>query len=145
MSYLRINPHSPPLLWQHGQVPPLKLAPGFGAYQQTGDWSWEFFGPNADAFLAPADSAPQPAPVLGMSGDCGCGGTCGGCGGHDHGMGQTSGGVLGTGLFSSTDISTWGWGEWLTVAAGVYLGGSLLGDVGRGASSVRKSYRRMTS
>jgi hypothetical protein len=41
--------------------------------------------------------------------DCGCGGTCGGCG--DHGMG----------FFTNMDPSTWGLPEWGTVAAGGYV------------------------
>jgi hypothetical protein len=153
MSYFPTDPQSPQILWQHAQVPPQQVAPGFGDYDKVGDWAWEFYGPNAYAWEAPADSAPQPAPILpdpawgssGLSG-CGCGGTCGGCG-HDHGVGQfgTGTGFLGTNLFTTTDVSQWGWGEWSVVAAAVYLGGSLLGDLGRGASSVRKSYRRMTS
>jgi hypothetical protein len=144
MSYLATNPQSPQTLWQHSQ-----LQRGVGAYQNVGDYSWEFFGPNAFAWEAPNDSAPQPAPILpigGLSG-CGCGGKCGGCGdGHKHGVGQATGtGILGTGLFSSTDISSWGWGEWLGVAAAVYLGSSLLGDVGRGAKATKRTYRRITS
>jgi hypothetical protein len=27
----------------------------------------------------------------------------------------------GLGLFDSADTSTWGWGEWLTIAAGAYV------------------------
>jgi hypothetical protein len=144
MSYLPVKRGSALLLWQHGQ--PQGYQQGLGAYQRVGDWTWEFDGPEAYAFLNPLDSAPQPAPILSGLGGCGCGGTCGGCGdGHSHGMGQATGGVLGTGLFSSTDISTWGWGEWVAVAGAVYLGGSLIGDIGGAASSVsgwRKSSTR---
>lgn len=121
---------------------------GVSAYENVGDWTWEFFGPNAYAWEAPADSAPQPAPMLpdpawgghGLSGDCGCGGSCGGCGGHKHGVGQATG-VLGTNCFASADISTWSWCEWGSIAVGIYLLGSLIGDAQRGAAKGRKIYR----
>jgi hypothetical protein len=44
----------------------------------------------------------------GLSG-CGCGGTCGGCGDHKHGMGDWS------------DPSTWGPTEWGTLAVGAAI------------------------
>ena len=146
MSYLPVDPQSAVSLYMHGD--PSGYKTGMGAYDRVGDWTWEYNGPNAFAFLDPADSAPQPAPHLPDAawglGDCGCGGKCGGCG--SHGVGQaTGGGVLGSGLFSSTDVSTWGWGEWAGVAAALYLGSSLLGDVGRGAKSAKRTYRSITS
>jgi hypothetical protein len=146
MSYLPTDPQSPQILWQHAQVPPQVVAPGFGDYDQVGDWAWEFYGPNVYAWEAPADSAPQPAPILpalsGLSGDCGCGGTCGGCGDH-HGVGQfgTGTGFLGTNLFTTTDVSQWGWGEWACVAAAIYVGGSLIGDIGGIVSGGMGAYR----
>ncbi len=60
--------------------------------------------------------------------DCGCGGTCGGCG--DHGMGY----------FTSMDPSTWGLPEWGTVAAGGYLAMNVLSShpaLKRGAKRAR--------
>jgi hypothetical protein len=145
MSYLPTDPQSPQILWQHAQIPPQVVAPGFGDYEHVGDWGWEYFGPNAYAWEAPADSAPQPAPILpdpawGSSGlGCGCGGTCGGCGDHDHGLGQ---GLLNTGLFQSTDISTWSWMEWAVLGLGVWGAANILGDVSSGARSVRRSFKR---
>jgi hypothetical protein len=51
-------------------------------------------------------------------GDCGCGGSCGGCGGHAHGVG----------LFDSMDPTTWGIGEYGTLAVGAYVALSAWGD-----------------
>jgi hypothetical protein len=153
MSYLPIRPGTGASLFQHGNR-------GFGDYNQVGDWTWEFFGPNAFAWEDPADSMPQPAPLLpnsswlnpGLSG-CGCG--CKGAGscGDKHGMGQTAlpaiaapgGGVFGTGLFASTDLTTWGWGEWAVIAGGAYLGISLLNDVGSAGKSAGRTIRRLRS
>ena len=61
---------------------------------------------------------------------CGCGGGCaGGCG---------------MGLFDSgLDFSQWGWMEWATVAFGVYVVGSVLGDVGRGVQRGQRTVRRV--
>jgi hypothetical protein len=36
---------------------------GMGDYDRSGNYAWEFFPPPYD-FLAPADSAPQPAPIM---------------------------------------------------------------------------------
>ncbi len=145
MSYLPVDPQSAVSLFMHGD--PSGYKTGVGAYDRVGDWTWEYFGPNADAFLDPADSTPQPAPTLpdpawGL-GDCGCGGKCGGCGDkHQHGVGQaTSGGLLNTGLFASTDMSTWGWPEWAVLGLGVWGAANILGDVRSGARSVRRSFR----
>jgi hypothetical protein len=102
---------------------------GIGDYVNSGDWSWQFDPPPYD-FLAPSDSVAMPPPVLhghGMGG-CGCGGTCGGCGG-------------GLGIFDTMDISTWGVGEWGAVALGVYLLFSLMGDTQRTVKRVRRSLR----
>jgi hypothetical protein len=155
MSYLPVDPQSAVSLFMHGD--PSGYKTGVGAYDRVGDWSWEYFGPNADAFLDPADSTPQPAPHLQVHtgwgteldpegvglGGCGCGGKCGGCGGgHSHGVGQaTSGGLLNTGLFASTDISQWSWMEWAALGVGVWGAANILGDVSKGARSVRKSFR----
>lgn len=67
--------------------------------------------------------------AAGMSGhDCGCGGSCGGCG---NGMGD---------LFDSgTDISGWGWPEWLLVAGGAFVVVNALGSVASAGKSVRRS------
>jgi hypothetical protein len=141
MSYLSVKPGTAVALFQHGQTSGFQS--GVGAYEHVGDWGWEFFGPNAFAFLDPADSAPQPAPQLGGPSDswlglggCGCGGTCGGCG-HKHGVGG-----LGQGLFESTDISTWGVGEWVAVAAVGWLALSLISGTRRAGAKVAKAVRR---
>lgn len=131
MSYLPINPRSNQALWQ---------ASGIGAFEQVGDWSWMFY-PGAFSWLAPRDSAIQPAiPSTGLGG-CGCGGKCGGCGGghdHSHGLGQ---GLFNTGCFASTDMSTWGWCEWGLLAAGAYFAVSFVGDLIGAGRSVKSSYR----
>ena len=125
MSYLAVNPRSTTGLWEHSN--------GLGAYARTGDWSWEFY-PEAYGWEAPADSAPQPAPILSGLGGCGCGGKCGGCGTHSHGVGQIT-------LFSSTDISQWGVGEWAAIAVGAFLLMKIVSGTKRTARSV-KSYTR---
>ena len=53
MSYIGVVPQSPLAFWQHG----------FGAYENVGDWAWEY-DPFVFSFLAPMDSKPQPAPVI---------------------------------------------------------------------------------
>jgi hypothetical protein len=112
---------------------------GLGSYDHTGDWSWEFYPPPYN-FLAPADSVPIPAPILltpggGLSG-CHCGGTCGGCGGHSHGMG-----LFDTGL----DLTGWGVAEYSVVGIGLYTLFKIIGDTRRVTSSVRKSSRARAS
>lgn len=113
---------------------------GLGEYDKTGDWTWEFYPPPYN-FLAPADSVAIPAPVLytrprrsGLGG-CACAGACGGsgaCGDHS-----------GLGLFESGfDVSQWGVGEWVAAAAISYLAVSIVGDLGRGAQRVQRTYRR---
>lgn len=83
---------------------------GLGAYRNVGNWEWEFYPPPYD-FLAPRNSAPQPAPIIYTSprrglGGCGCAGTCGGCSGsHAHGVGDldlSSLTAAASSLFSST-------------------------------------------
>lgn len=66
------------------------------------------------------------------SDDCGCGGSCGGCGGHDHGMG----------LFDSMDPTTWGTGELIVAGVGGYLAVKLVGDLGKGGKRVKRAVRR---
>jgi len=136
VSYVPVKPNSPLAFWQHGQA----RSKGFGAYESVGDWTWEF-DPFAFSFLAPADSTPQPAPFIKGFGGCGCGGSCGGCGGHKHGVGQTSAGLFGTGLFSSSDPTQWGWGEWATIGGGLYVAGSLFGDLKGAGRRAGKAYR----
>lgn len=134
MSYVPVKPGSPLSMWQHG------AGKGFGAYENVGDWTWEF-DPFVFGFLAPADSTPQPAPTIKGFGGCGCGGKCGGCGGHNHGVSGLGQGLFNTGCFSSTDISTWGWCEWGLLAAGAYFAVSFLGDLIGAGKSVKSSYR----
>lgn len=108
-------------------------------YAHTGNWTWEFYPPPYD-WLAPRRAAPMPAPILfpappsrGMSG-CGCGGSCGGCGGgHVHGMGLFDSGL---------DFTGWGVPELAVVALGVYLVGSVLGDAGRARTGIKRAVRR---
>ena len=85
---------------------------GAGDYENSGNWTWEHWPPPFDQW-APTDSAVQPSPVLG-GGGLGCASCGGGCGGSDpSGLGQTSsGGLFGTGLFTSLNPTTWGVGEW---------------------------------
>ena len=139
MSYLPVRPNTAVALFQHGNPNGYR---GMGEYERVGDWGWEFFGPNAFGWERPLDSAPQPAPVVsGLSG-CGCGGSCGGCGGHKHGVGQA--GILGTGCFASLDLSTWGWCEWGSITVGIYLIGSIIGDLRSAADRGKKTYRAFT-
>jgi len=108
---------------------------GMGEYDQVGDWSSEFFPPPYD-FLADQPAA-IPAPILytpaglGNAAACRCGGTCGHC--------------RGLGLFDSMDFTTWGWSEWGMVAGGLYLLGSVLGDVGRTKRKISKTVRARQS
>jgi|SRR5579863_891971 len=131
---------------------------GIGDYDRTGDWTWEYYPPPYD-FLAPADSVSMPAPILTAPGvpwrrsspqkpigagaaGCGCGGTCGGCGDHSHGLGD---GLFNTGLFVNPDLSTWGVGEWLTIGLGGYLLISLLHDTKQVARRTRKAGKAFIS
>lgn len=98
---------------------------GMRGYANSGDWTWEHWPPPFDQW-APVDSVAQPAPVLGLGG-LGCGSCGGGCG-DPMGLGQTTGtGLFGTGLFVGGP-STWGFGEWATVAAGLWVGSKVLGS-----------------
>jgi hypothetical protein len=97
---------------------------GLRGYQNSGDWTWEHWPPPFDQW-APVDSVAQPAPVLGLGG-LGCGACRGGCG-DPMGLGQTGTGLFGTGLFVGGP-STWGFGEWATVAAGIWVGSKVLGS-----------------
>lgn len=106
-----------------------------------GSYSWMFDPPPYD-FLAPANSAPMPAPILGgvaRAGlGCGCGcsgaGKCGG--GHSHGLGLFESGL---------DYSQWTFVEWSLAAVGVYLVINVASDmlsVGRGAKRIVQKRRR---
>lgn len=111
---------------------------GMGDYEQPGDWSWLYYPPPYD-FLAPSDSAPLRAPVLGSSG-LGCSEGCG-CSGSFYSPQAT-----GLGLFESMDPSSWGVGEWSVVAVGGYLAVSVVNDVttlGKETGKKgKKAYRR---
>ena len=98
------------------------------AYGPVDNYSFLFYPPPYNFLAPPATMAPgqvvpedvlQPAwksSGLGCGGGgCSCGGTCGG------GLGQTTGGLFGTGLFQSADPSTWGVGEWATIGIGGFL------------------------
>ena len=125
--------------------------PGLGSYSRVPNWAWEFYPPPYN-FLAPApvrgprgQVAPEEAALVssgfsGCGGSCGCGGTCGSALRNIRGVGQ---GLLNTGLFESGDMSTWGWGEYLVIAGGIYLVGSLFGDakkVGRKSSKAARVF-----
>lgn len=129
--YQTVAPGSDLSLFQHG----------LGDYENVGDWTWELY-PFAYDFLAPADSTPQPAPVIrGLGCGCGCGGGC------QEGLGQTSttGGLFGTGLFSSSDPANWGWGEWLALGLGGWAFLSAVGDVKRAGRATGRAYRAARS
>lgn len=91
------------------------------------NYTWEFYPPPYD-FLSPGCP-----PASGLSG-CGCGGSCGGCGSHSHGMGLFDSGL---------DYTQWGWQEWAALAAIVYVGHKIISDVGSAGKRVSRSYRRM--
>ena len=76
---------------------------GFGKYVPTQNYS-----------LTPA----------GQTGIRGMGCLCPGMGGCNCGLGQT--GIFGTSLFESSDPSTWGLGEWASIAVGGYIVVSVL-------------------
>jgi hypothetical protein len=137
VSYVPVKRGSTLALWQHGQ-----LGRGFGAYESVGDWTWEL-NPFAFSWLAPGDSTPQPAPIIsGFSGlgGCGCGGSCGGCGSHSHGVSGLGQGLLNTGLFASTDVSTWGIGEWSILAIAALGAVNILGGIAGAGKSTAKAY-----
>lgn len=118
---------------------------GLGDYDRSGDWSWEFFPPPYD-FLAPPDSAPQPAPIMRGNrivlptpivlapkgvGDCGCG--CNGAG-DCHGLGLFDAGF---------DYTRWGAPEWTFIGVGAYLTLSLVGDLFTAGRTVKRGYRKI--
>jgi hypothetical protein len=116
---------------------------GVGEYDplQT-PWSWMFYPPPYD-FADPNPTIPPPtfiapAEEMGMGKlGCGCGGACGGCGDHAHGMGQ---------LFSSgLDLSGWGVGEWGIVAIGAFALYSVFFTSRAAASTVSAASRRRAS
>jgi hypothetical protein len=105
---------------------------GMGTYKNVGDWTWEFY-PGPYSFLAPSDSAPQPAPILyakrGMSGcGCGCNGAPGGCGGGGVGDWSSDFAALQAGSLQPlmTDITATLTGSWI---AGIPNWALLLGGV----------------
>ena len=114
---------------------------GFGDYARMGgSYEWMFYPPPYQ-FADPAKTTPPPnfyAPAasmgLGCGGGCSCGGTCA--------KSQTN---IGLGLFDSADWTTWGLGEWATIGVGLYLGMSILSDLGKGARTVRKIGSRRRS
>lgn len=118
---------------------------GLGAYDQSGDWTWEFYPPPYD-FLAPSDSVPMPAPVLytpepsGPGGlGCACGGSCGHCS-------SGAGGWGGLGLFESgMDLNGWGVGEYVAAAGVAFLGFKVLGSLFSAGQTVRKTVRRRSA
>lgn len=77
-------------------------------------------GSSASAGVAPGlsgfrDVHPRPRRP-GLRSACKCGGSCASCGGlHGHRH------APGLGLFDTADFTQWGWGEWASIGAGVYL------------------------
>lgn len=116
-------------------------------YAATPNYSFLFYPPPYN-FLAPPATMPKsgklaPEDVLqpmGTGMGCDCGGSCGTCG-----MGQTSAGLFGTGLFVSADPTTWGVGEWGVIAVGGFLAISAVNTSQAAGRGVRKAYRRATS
>jgi hypothetical protein len=122
---------------------------GVGAYKNVGDWTWEFY-PGAYSFLAPADSAPQPAPILytkrGLGCGCGCKGAAGGCGGGGFGDLAADFTALTSGNVQPlvADVSNWltspgffGVQNWMLLAAAVGVAGLIKG-VGPASSANRR-------
>lgn len=112
---------------------------GVGDYDQIkSSYEWMFYPPPY-AFADQAKVAPPPnfyAPSASMG--LGCGGGCS-CGG------QCRKATIGLGLFDSADWTTWGLGEWVTIAVGGYLFMSIIGDVGKAGKSVRRQVSRRRS
>lgn len=105
---------------------------GVGEYDAVGNWSWEYYPPPYD-FLAPANAAPQSAPILFPQGMSGCGGGCG-CGGK---CGHAGVG----GFLDAFDFSQWEWTDWLMAIGGLYFISSLWGDTKRAKTRVSKYSR----
>jgi hypothetical protein len=120
-----------------------KRSRGVSGYANSGDWTWEHWPPPFTQW-GPANPSPQPSPYLG-GGGLGCSSCSGGCG-DPMGLGQTSDGLFGTGLFESMNPSTWGVGEYVVGGIGVWIVGSAISDVTRvGAATGRaasKGYRK---
>jgi len=67
-----------------------------------------------------------------------------GCGMGCMGLGQDGGGLFGTGLFESSDFSTWGIGEYAVIALGLFAVLSMFSTGKRAASSVSKKVRKIS-
>jgi hypothetical protein len=110
------------------------LRSGFGDYGRVPSVEWMFYPPPytfADpAKLTPPAGFHAPPAMMGL----GCGSGCTSC--------VSCRGAAGLGLFDSADWTAWGLGEWATIGLGLYVGMSILGDVGRGARKVKKTFRR---
>lgn len=114
---------------------------GFGDYDKTANWSWMYNPPPYDFLDAPGVKAPPEfyAPATSMGLGCGNSGGCG-CGCKKKGIGQADAtGLFGTSLFSSTDFTQWGWGEWATIAAAAYVAYNLTSDVKGIQRTVKRS------
>lgn len=98
------------------------------AYRDSGNWQWEEYPPPF-TWLAPRDSAPQPAPTMPLG--LGCSSCGGGCGSDPQGMGY----------FASMDPSTWGVEEWGTIAAVLFVGSKVISS----HPTVRKASKRARS
>jgi hypothetical protein len=120
-------------------------------YQPTINWSYLFYPPPYN-FLAPpltpvSPGSPEENSIqsMGLSGTGGCNGLgCAQCGGTC-GMGQASTGLFGTGLFASSDPSTWGVGEYAVIAIGGYLAINLITDAQAAGKATKRAYRRATA
>jgi len=77
-------------------------------------------------------------PGANPSSGCGC---CGGMGSFS--MNGT--GLLGTGLFASSDISTWGAGEYIAIGVGVLMVYSLFSTGKRATRRVSRGIKRVRS
>lgn len=159
-AYMRQDYVTPQVLrapWQSAaiRIPPAwslsAASGGLGFYDDTGNYSWEFYPPPYD-FLAPGPGdpapgmvAPEEANLTNGLGGCGCGGSC--CS-SSKGVGQIDlSNILPTFYtpFASSDISTWGWEEWGIILAGGYLVISMIGDAAKGVGAVRSYSRKRTS
>jgi len=115
-------------------------------YAPIKNYSWMFYPPPYE-FLAPQAGNAEIAKPFGWgmgrgvagciscSGGLGCaecGGTCG--------LGQA--GLFGTGLFQSADPSTWGVGEWATIAVGGFLAVSAVTTAQKTGRAVSRGYRK---